>query len=153
MSDFLPPLPDRMISCQRTLQVPVQMVYRAWTEPQELMRWWGPHGFHNTLIEHHPEPGGAWRFIMHGADGTSYPNECAYVWLETNRRIVWNHLNPPVFQGEALFEEMDKAQTLLTFRMLFHTPANCEAVKKYAVGKNEENLDRLEVVLRELQEK
>ena len=42
-------------------------------------QWWGPNGFTNTFHEFDLRPGGAWRFIMHGPDGTDYPNESVFV--------------------------------------------------------------------------
>ena len=37
-------------------------------------RWWGPDGFTNTITTFDLRPGGAWRFVMHGPDGTNYEN-------------------------------------------------------------------------------
>ncbi|EMO29454.1 toxin-antitoxin system, toxin component domain protein [Leptospira interrogans serovar Bataviae str. HAI135] len=45
-----------------------------WTEPEHVIHWWGPKGFTNTFETMDVRPGGIWKFIMHGPDGTDYPN-------------------------------------------------------------------------------
>ena len=38
-------------------------------------RWWGPKDFTNTFEQFEFKPGGRWVFVMHGPNGTNYPNE------------------------------------------------------------------------------
>ena len=139
--------PDCEIVAIRLLQQPVAKVYRAWTDPVLLALWWGPIGFTNTFLEYNPEPGGLWRFIMHGPDGNDYPNECVFIDLIEHRCLVWNHLSKPFFQVVVSFDERPAAQTLLTFKMVFESAEACAKVKLVASGKNEENLDKLEALL------
>ena len=137
---------DREIISTRVLAWPRERVFRAWTDPQHLARWWGPKGFTNTFQEFDPRPGGRWQFVMHGPNGADYPNQSVFVEIVTPERIVFDHLSGPAFQVTATFaEEADK--TRLTFRMRFDTAAECDKVKGFAVGANEENFDRLEAEL------
>lgn|GEM_PF-4919201 len=50
---------------------PVQTVWEAWTDPDQVAQWWGPLGF--TLTTHHKElrPGGIWHDTMPEPDGTA----------------------------------------------------------------------------------
>jgi uncharacterized protein YndB with AHSA1/START domain len=59
----------RILGARRSL------VFRAWTDPQHLARWWGPRGFTTTTHSMDVRPGGEWRFVMHGPDGTDYKNK------------------------------------------------------------------------------
>ena len=63
---------DREIVSTRVLDAPRELVFRAFSDPDLLARWWGPEGFTNTFHEFDLRPDGAWRFVMHGPDGTDY---------------------------------------------------------------------------------
>ncbi|MCG6188292.1 SRPBCC family protein [Maribellus maritimus] len=125
-----------------------EKVFEAWSNPKHLKNWWGPNGFTNTFHVFDFRPGGKWSFIMHGPDGTDYANESVFVKIERPSMIVFNHVVLPHFQIAASFEKLSAAKTKVSFRMLFKTPEECSQVKKYAEGKNEENMDRLEEELK-----
>lgn len=63
----------------RVLEAPRERVFRAFSDPAHLERWWGPKGFTNTFHEFDLRPGGNWRFVMHGPDGADFPNESVFV--------------------------------------------------------------------------
>ncbi len=43
-----------------------EMVFEAWTQPEQLVRWWGPRGFTTMIHEMEARPGGVWRLTMRG---------------------------------------------------------------------------------------
>lgn len=49
---------------QRTFNAPSELVYRAWTEPERLNRWWGPKGMNTRLHRFELEPGGIMHYAM-----------------------------------------------------------------------------------------
>jgi uncharacterized protein YndB with AHSA1/START domain len=57
----------------RVLDAPRALVFRAWTDPALMAKWWGPSSFTNPLCELDPRPGGAIRIHMRAPDGTVYP--------------------------------------------------------------------------------
>jgi uncharacterized protein YndB with AHSA1/START domain len=57
------------LDLQRTFDAPRAMVWKAWTDPAHLARWWGPHGFTNPVCEADVRPGGSLRIVMRGPDG------------------------------------------------------------------------------------
>ena len=69
---------DREVVIESTLNAPRELVWRAWTEADQIAAWWGPNGFTNTVHEMAVQPGGVWRLNMHGPDGTDYPNKIVY---------------------------------------------------------------------------
>ena len=137
---------DRTIVTTRVLDAPRALVLKAWTDPDSLVRWWGPKGFTSTFEEFDPRPGGIWRFVMHGPDGVDYKNKSVFVEVMPPERIVFQHVSGPRFHVTATFAEQ-AGKTRLTFQMLFETAAECDKVKKYAVEANEQNFDRLEAQL------
>ena len=42
---------DRGIVLTRTVGAPRDLVWRAWTEPEQIARWWGPNGYSITVHE------------------------------------------------------------------------------------------------------
>ena len=69
---------EREISITRLFDAPRELVFEAWTDPEQVVQWWGPHGFTTTIHEMDVRPGGVWRFIMHGPDGTDYDNRVVF---------------------------------------------------------------------------
>ncbi len=137
---------DREIVTTRVLNAPRELVFKAWTDPDHLVHWWGPKGFTNTFHEFDLRPGGIWRFVMHGPDGVDYQNKSVFVEVVNPGRIVFDHVSGPRFQVVVTFAEQ-AGKTKLTFRMRFESAAECEKVKAFAVEGNEQNFDRLEAQL------
>jgi uncharacterized protein YndB with AHSA1/START domain len=111
----------------RVYDAPRELVFRAWTEVEHLAKWWGPNGFTTTTHEIDVRPGGVWRYIMHGPDGTDYPNRIAYREVVAPERLVYFHsgdddLDDTHFDVTVTFEEQD-GKTKLTMRMTFGTLA------------------------------
>ncbi|MBE1443779.1 SRPBCC family protein [Paenibacillus sp. OAS669] len=130
----------------RVFDVPPEHVFRAWTTPELLARWWGPEGFTNTFHEWDPRPGGDWKFTMHGPNGIDYPNYNVFVEIVPAERIVLDHLSGHEFRITATFEDLGE-RTRLTFRQHFKVTEEFEEAKSYCKEANEQNLDRLGKVL------
>ncbi|WP_411824843.1 SRPBCC family protein [Leptospira sp. 'Mane'] len=136
---------DREIVSIRTFNVSCEQAFDAWTNPARLARWWGPKGFKNTFEEFDLRPGGNWRFVMHGPNGTDYPNHSVFVKIVKPELIIFDHISPVhLFKVTANFEEVSKDKTKITFRMLFESEEECNKSKSYVIKGNEENFDRLE---------
>jgi uncharacterized protein YndB with AHSA1/START domain len=136
--------PDCEIVSSRIVNAPIELVYRAWTDPNHLKNWWGPNGFTNTFNEFDLRVGGKWSFIMHGPEGGNYNNECEFTRIEKPTLIAWKRYSKPLFQVVAAFYEISAESTKIVFRMIFDTAEECKKIKPFVVDKNEENFDRLE---------
>ncbi|WP_348823269.1 SRPBCC family protein [Flavobacterium aestuarii] len=142
--------PESEIVSSRIINAPRELVYRAWTEPEHLKKWWGPAGFTNTFNEFDFRVGGKWSFIMHGPEKGNYPNECEFIKIEKPSLIAWKRHTKPLFQVLATFEELSHDKTKIIFKMLFDTIEECNKLKPFVVDKNEENFDRLENELKSM---
>ena len=69
---------DREILLTRIFDAPRELVFNAWTDPKQIVQWWGPRGFTTTTYEMDVKPGGVWRFVMHGPDGRDYENRITF---------------------------------------------------------------------------
>lgn len=139
--------PDCEIVTARIFNWPRKLVYQAWTEPEYLQVWWGPKGFTNTFNTFDFREGGKWDFIMHGPDKGRYHNQCTFMFIREPELLVWDRQSKPIFQVEVNFDELDAERTKVTFKQKFTTAEACDKIRKYTVGKNDENFDRLEAVL------
>jgi uncharacterized protein YndB with AHSA1/START domain len=115
---------DREIVLTRRVDAPRELVWRAWTEPEHLIHWWGPDGFTNTFHEIDVRPGGVWRFIMHGPDGTDYDNKVVFLEVVEPERLVYDHGRDDaagaMFRATVTFEAIDGG-TLVTLKSVFPT--------------------------------
>jgi uncharacterized protein YndB with AHSA1/START domain len=78
------------ITLTRVLDAPREAVWRAWTEPGQLARWWGPPGWSTPLesITMDVTPGGAFRLTSVAEDGTEMPMEGVYREIVEPERLV-----------------------------------------------------------------
>ena len=60
---------DREIVVQREFDAPRRAVFAAYTQPDLLRRWFGPHGFTLTECDIDLSVGGHWRYVVRGPDG------------------------------------------------------------------------------------
>jgi uncharacterized protein YndB with AHSA1/START domain len=122
------------IEITRMYDAPVQMVWDAWTDPQQVAQWWGPRGF--TLTTHRKDlrAGGSWVFTMHGPDGVDYPNKTQYLEVDPYSRLVYDHGanddRPPMFRVTVLFTDVD-GKTKMEMRMTLPTPEAAEEAKAF----------------------
>lgn len=72
----------------RRLASPPERVWAAWTEADQLAGWWGPEGFFSRVDQLDLRPGGQWRCVMIGPDGTEYPAKGVYQEIDPGKRIV-----------------------------------------------------------------
>jgi uncharacterized protein YndB with AHSA1/START domain len=118
---------DREILVTHVFSAPRAMVWAAWVDPWQVSQWWGPKGFTTTMSEMDPRPGGRWRLIMHGPDGTNYPNDCVFTEVIPQRRIAYRlsggKEGAPIehFETIATFEDEGNG-TRISIRTVFDSP-------------------------------
>ena len=134
---------ERTLATARVIVASPETVYAAFVSSERLARWWGPKGFRNTFQVFEPRPGGTWRFLMHGPNGADYRNDSVFETIVPGERIVIRHLSAPRFTLTVTLTA-EGSGTRLTWQQSFDSMSDFEAVRRLAVGANEENLDRLE---------
>ena len=72
---------DRQIVLTRLIAAPAEMVWRCWSDPAILPKWFGPEGSHCVPKAIALREGGEWSFDMIGPDGT--------VWVNRHRYKLW----------------------------------------------------------------
>jgi uncharacterized protein YndB with AHSA1/START domain len=140
----------REIILTRVFDAPRELIWDAWTDPKQIVKWWGPRGFTTTIHEMDVRLGGILRLTMHGPDGTDYPTECVFIDVMKPERIVYSMTGGK--RGESgvqcestWFFEAQGDKTRLTLRMTFPSiDARDFVAKTYkAVEGGNQTLDRL----------
>jgi len=93
--------PDLLLT--RLLNAPRELVFKVWTDPEQLRQWWGPQEFTNPVCELSPHRGGAIRIDMRAPDGTIYPMAGTYQEVVAPERLVFRSAALDA-HGEPLFE-------------------------------------------------
>jgi uncharacterized protein YndB with AHSA1/START domain len=126
---------DREIVLTRVFDAPREVVWKAWTDPQHIVKWWGPNGFTDTIEIMDVRPGGMWKHVMRGPDGTDYANNSRYLEVVEPERLVYSldggKKDAPATNAEVTvtFQEQ-RGKTKLTLRMLFPSAEARETVIK-----------------------
>ena len=63
---------ERELVITRILDAPRELVFKAWTEPDRAIRWWGPRGFTTAHYELDFQPDGAYRACLRSPEGTEH---------------------------------------------------------------------------------
>lgn len=77
------------LTMARRLKAPVAKVFAAWTDPDVLAQWWGPH--HTRVVEADMDvrEGGSFRIVLGEANGARHEVSGSYVTIEPNARLVF----------------------------------------------------------------
>jgi len=80
---------ERELVITRVFDAPRPLVFKAWTEPDRLVRWWGPQGFTTPSCTMDVRPGGAFRFCMRWPEGTDHWLRGVYREIVEPERLVF----------------------------------------------------------------
>lgn len=134
----------REIMATRIFDAPRELVFKLWTDPEHIVKWWGPKGFRNTIFEMDVRPGGRWRHVMHGPDGVDYKNESIYREVVEPELLVYEHLSGPAFLATVIFDDLGE-KTRVSMRMVFESAEVCRKTIEvfHAVEGLDQTLQRL----------
>jgi uncharacterized protein YndB with AHSA1/START domain len=137
----------REIVITRLFDAPRDLVFDACSDQKHLERWWGPTGFGNTTVKFDFREGGVWQHIMHGPDGTDYPNYNVFTEIKRPQRFAYRAGKGPdetLFQSTWTFDDKG-GKTEVTIRLLFPDAAtrNMVVEKFGAIEGGNQTLSRL----------
>ncbi len=79
---------QRTLILERIIDAPRELVFKAWTDPKHVARWWKPKVFTIPVCELDVRPGGAILIHMAGPDGTVYPMKGVFHEIVKPERLV-----------------------------------------------------------------
>ena len=80
---------DRVLELERLIPAPPERLFAYWTEPDLLVKWFGPEGFDVPSHDLDIRPGGRWRTTMRTPDGKLRTVSGVYNTIEPPRRLVF----------------------------------------------------------------
>ena len=125
---------DRELTVSRVIDAPRVLVFKAWTDPEQIARWWGPKGFTTIDYDMDIRPGGAYRLRMRSPEGTDHRKRGVYREVREPERIVFTFAweEPDGRLGHELlvtvtFEAVGAKTRLTLHQAIFDSTANCES--------------------------
>lgn len=88
---------DRVLITERVFDAPRELVFKAWTEPEHIVNWYGPDGFNTRVEEYEFEVGGAWKYVMVGPDGSEKPIVGTFTEITPPERVVTSDTSEGAF--------------------------------------------------------
>ncbi len=86
------PEAQREIIITRVFDAPARLLFKAYSTPEHIMRWFGPRGWPVTMCEMDFRVGGKFRFQMTGPEGqTNTPFGGQYLEIVPDRKIVYDN--------------------------------------------------------------
>jgi uncharacterized protein YndB with AHSA1/START domain len=121
-SNVINEVDERVLVITRIFDAPRELVFKAWTEPEQLVRWMGPRGFKSTVVHSDTRPGGTYRIHMLGPSGDDHWTQGVFREIAEPERLVmagsWAdvHGNPtsPETTLTLTFEQHESNKTRLT---------------------------------------
>ncbi|HKY78577.1 MAG TPA: SRPBCC domain-containing protein [Anaerolineales bacterium] len=83
-------LEERQIKVSRTFEAPLELLWRAWTEPKHFMKWYGPRGFSAPSCEIELREGGRHLWSMLSPDGKQMYFTGTYKEVVPMERLVFS---------------------------------------------------------------
>jgi uncharacterized protein YndB with AHSA1/START domain len=117
-------LEERVLIIDRIFDAPRKLVFKVFTEPEHVARWWGPFGYTIPVCKIDLRPGGVWHYCMRSPEGHDHWVKSVYREIIESERIVYTSTfadedaNPvmgvPEHQGTVIFAEQEGKTKLIT---------------------------------------
>jgi uncharacterized protein YndB with AHSA1/START domain len=103
---------DEQILITREFDAPRHLVYKAWTTPELVTRWWAGRQGEMTSVEIDLRVGGTWRYVMRANDGSEVAFNGEFREIVPDERIVTTE----VYEATPVdYEDEDPTLNIVTF--------------------------------------
>ena len=137
---------DTEILITRVFDAPKEVLYRAWTTPELVRRWWSGDRGTMTIAEMDVQVGGSWRYVLVTADGSEFAFHGEYREIVPDERIVYTEVFEDLPDAEAqttvTFDEVD-SRTTVAILVRYGSREQRDAHRRYMNAGLNEALDRL----------
>ena len=133
------------LKLEKILDAPPDLVWKAWTDPEHIKRWWAPRPYQTPEVEIELRPGGKFYSLMTGPEGFHEAGTACILEVVPGERIVWTtalgaDYRPNDFQPDGCggfpftaihtFEDAGGGKTRYTATVLHKNAADAEAHSK-----------------------
>lgn len=113
---------DRELTLVRTLKAPRELIWRCWTDPKLLEKWFCPAPWRVTDVSLDVRTGGSQSFVMRGPEGEEILNRGVYLEVIENEKLVttdayvsaWEPSESPFMTAIITLEDLGDGTTLYT---------------------------------------
>jgi uncharacterized protein YndB with AHSA1/START domain len=106
------------VHTERVFDAPVERLWRAYTDPTEIPKWWGPVTYMTVVDKHDFRVGGAWRYVQTAADDQEYAFSGVFKEIVELQKITDTFEYEPIpghsLLETATFETLPDGKTRLT---------------------------------------
>lgn len=88
-SPLLKPDPKFDLVLERDIDVPVELVWKAWTTPKHLREWFCPRPWTISDATIDLRPGGAFNFTIRSPEGEEFPHTNCFLDIVPNERLIF----------------------------------------------------------------
>ena len=143
------------ITLTRIFNAPRELVFKAMMDPALLPQWWGPKGYTTIVDKMDVKPGGVWRFIQRGDDGSEYGFYGVFHAINAPERFVqtfeFEGMPGHVLLETMTFEELPDGKTKLIDLSVFQSVEDRDGMLQSGMeGGANESWDQLEQILKTL---
>jgi uncharacterized protein YndB with AHSA1/START domain len=90
--------PELDLVLERVVDVRPELVWKAWTEPEHVKKWFTPAPWTTVECEIDLRPGGLFRTVMRSPEGEEHDSVGCYLEIVENRRLVWTDALRPGYR-------------------------------------------------------
>jgi len=142
------------VNITRIFDAPRELVFKMWTDPELVEKWWGPKDFTNPVCLLEPWVGGSMRIVMQGPDGARYPTRGVFTKIVEPELIVFHNIKEgddgsaqlEVVNTVRFTEENGKTTMVFNATVIMSTPDACKSLEGMNTGWNQ-SIDRLAATL------
>ncbi|MEU5790496.1 SRPBCC family protein [Micromonospora purpureochromogenes] len=93
--------PELDLVLERTVDVAPELVWKAWTTPELIVRWFAPKPWSTSSCEIDLQPGGRFHTVMRSPEGEEFPSDGCILVVEEGSTLVFTSALGPGFRPQA----------------------------------------------------
>lgn len=146
--------PERLtFTMSRVFDAPRQRVWQAHTDPEQILKWWGPRKYETIVDTMDVRVGGKWWYLTKDAEGNEFAFHGEYKEIVEPKRITWTFEFEPmaghIFTETITFEEVEDGKTKVTTQSVFDSLEDLDGMLQSGMEDGAtETWDRLEGLVR-----
>ena len=132
--------PKLDLKLERVVDVPREKIWKAWTQPEHLKKWFTPAPWSTVEARVDLRPGGEFFTVMRSPEGQDYPNEGCYLEIIPNEKVVWTDALSAGFRPTGkgyLTEQADQMGPFTAVIVLEAVDANTTRYTAYGLHRQE----------------
>jgi len=86
------------LTLERSIDAPRSQIWKVWTQPEHVKKWWAPAPWTTSQCEMDLSPGGMFRTVMRSPEGQEFPHVFCFLELVENEKIVMTNVLEPGYR-------------------------------------------------------